>query len=188
MVGNRDDASTNTFELCRAACGDSTYMALQYGGECFCSNSYGNGAQYVQVAESECNINNYGACAGNAYNCGGTWRQAIYQINNFEHWELVAHHDVAGGWFSTGARSTYLENQNNPDAATFMNIGCPPRRRRRMVQHRREVHLPREPEQSRCGHLHEHWSPCPARLLEQRRISPQAGLHRRRGRGSIVQR
>jgi len=123
MVGTRDNAETNTFELCRAACGDSTYMALQFGGECFCSNSYGNGPQYVQVDEGECNINNYGACAGNAYNCGGTWRQAIYQINNFDHWELIAHQDVAGGYFSTGARATYLENQNDPTAATFMNIG-----------------------------------------------------------------
>jgi hypothetical protein len=124
MVGNRDNAATNTFAGCRAACGDSTYMALQYGGECFCSNSYGNGAQYAQVDESQCNINNYGGCSGNAYNCGGTWRQAIYQINNFDHWELVAHHEVGNTWFSSGARSTFLENQNNPDAATFMNIGA----------------------------------------------------------------
>jgi len=123
MVGTRDNAATNTFALCRAACGDSTYMSLQYGGECFCSNSYGNGAQYAQVDESECGAN-VEPCASNAYNCGGTWRQAIYQINNFDHWELVAHHDVAGGWFSTGARATYLENQNDPTAATFMNIGA----------------------------------------------------------------
>jgi hypothetical protein len=124
MVGNRDNAETNTFALCREACGDSTYMSLQFGGECFCSNSYGNGDQYAQVDEGECNINNYGACAGNAYNCGGTWRQAIYQINNFAHWELIAHHDVSGGFFSTGAKTTFLENQNDPTAATFMNIGA----------------------------------------------------------------
>merc|ERR1719181_186042 len=36
MVGTTGNAATNTFELCRAACGDSLYMALQYGGECFC--------------------------------------------------------------------------------------------------------------------------------------------------------
>jgi len=59
MVGTRDNAATNTFALCRAACGDSTYMSLQYGGECFCSNSYGNGAQYAQVDESECNVDEY---------------------------------------------------------------------------------------------------------------------------------
>jgi hypothetical protein len=75
------------------------------------------------VDESECNAN-VEPCASNAHNCGGTWRQAIYQINNFDHWELVAHHDVAGGWFSTGARATFLENQNDPTAATFMNIGA----------------------------------------------------------------
>jgi len=64
------------------------------------------------------------ACAGNAYNCGGTWRQAIYQINNFDHWDLIAHHDTSSGqWFASGARSTFLQNQNDPSAATFMNIG-----------------------------------------------------------------
>jgi len=124
MVGTRDNAATNTFALCRAACGDSTYMSLQYGGECFCSDSYANGAQYTQVAESECNAN-VEPCASNAYNCGGTWRQAIYQINNFEHWELIAaHHDVTQGWFSSAARTTFLENQNDPTANTFMNVGA----------------------------------------------------------------
>jgi len=78
--GNRDNSATNTFELCRAACGDSVYMALQYGGECFCSDTYGNGAQYVQVDESECNVR-VEPCSSTSYNCGGTWRQAIYRIN-----------------------------------------------------------------------------------------------------------
>jgi hypothetical protein len=81
MVGTRDNSATNTFELCRAACGDSVFMSLQYGGECFCSNSYGNGAQYVQVDESECNAL-VEPCRSSSYNCGGTWRQAIYQINH----------------------------------------------------------------------------------------------------------
>jgi len=81
MVGTRDNAATNTFELCRATCGDSLYMALQYGGECFCSNSYGNGDQYIQVDEVECNAL-VEPCRSSSYNCGGTWRQAIYQINH----------------------------------------------------------------------------------------------------------
>jgi hypothetical protein len=83
MVGSTGNAATNTFSLCREACGDHTYMALQYGGECFCSNSYGNGAQYVQVDEAECN-RNVEPCSSNSYNCGGTWRQAIYQINHMQ--------------------------------------------------------------------------------------------------------
>jgi hypothetical protein len=81
MVGTRDNAATNTFELCRAACADHTYMSLQYGGECFCSNSYGNGDQYVQVDESECNAIHVEPCHSSSYSCGGTWRQAVYQIN-----------------------------------------------------------------------------------------------------------
>jgi len=80
MVGATQNAATNTFELCRAACGDSRYMSLQYGGECFCADSYGNGDQYVQVDDSECN-RVVEPCSSNSHNCGGTWRQAIYEIN-----------------------------------------------------------------------------------------------------------
>jgi len=80
MRGNNVNANTNTFELCRAECGGTTYMALQYGGECFCANSYGNGAQYMQVDNSECGMTNE-PCKSNSYSCGGSWRQAIYQIN-----------------------------------------------------------------------------------------------------------
>jgi len=122
MVGNRDNAATNTFELCRAACGDSTYMSLQYGGECFCSNSYGNGPQYVEVDESECNAN-VQPCASTSYNCGGTWRQAIYQINHITTWEMIAHHEFGGGFFPNTVRSSFVHNANDPSAATFMNIG-----------------------------------------------------------------
>jgi hypothetical protein len=84
MIGGTNSAGTNTFALCRAACGDSTYMSLQYGGECFCSDSYGNGAQYVQVADAECGARNE-PCFSNSHNCGGTWRQAMYQINHKEY-------------------------------------------------------------------------------------------------------
>jgi hypothetical protein len=84
MVGTAGDANTNTFALCRERCGDHTYMSLQFGGECFCSNTYGTAAQYTQVDESECSGQNGNAiepCHSNSYNCGGTWRNAVYQIN-----------------------------------------------------------------------------------------------------------
>merc|ERR1719174_3166026 len=93
MIGGTNSAGTNTFALCRAACGDSVYMSLQYGGECFCSDSYGNGAQYVQVDESECNAV-VEPCRSTSYNCGGTWRQAIYQIN---HPPRYSYGDVGSG-------------------------------------------------------------------------------------------
>jgi hypothetical protein len=80
MVGTQSNAATNTYELCRAACGGHLYMGLQYGGECFCADSYGNGDQYVQVDNSECSMTNE-PCLSNSHSCGGTWRQAIYQIN-----------------------------------------------------------------------------------------------------------
>jgi hypothetical protein len=85
MVGTAGDATTNTFALCRARCADHLYMSLQFGGECFCSNSYSTAAQYSQVDESECSGQNGNAiepCHSNSYNCGGTWRNAVYQINH----------------------------------------------------------------------------------------------------------
>jgi len=83
-VGSHTNAATNTFELCRAACGDHLYMSLQWGGECFCADAYGTAAQYVQAPDSECNVERE-PCTPNSHNCGGTWRQAIYQINQ-QYW------------------------------------------------------------------------------------------------------
>lgn len=77
---DRRNAATNTFALCRAACGTKTYMSLQYGGECFCGNSYGTGEQYIQTDESECNMV-FEPCSSNSFLCGSSWRQAIYKIN-----------------------------------------------------------------------------------------------------------
>jgi hypothetical protein len=78
------NAETNTFELCRARCGDSLYISLQWGGECFCADSYGNGDQYHQVDDSECltqDVSHREPCAPNSYACGGNWANAVYQIN-----------------------------------------------------------------------------------------------------------
>jgi len=79
-VGANNNIATNTFDGCRTACGNHRYMSLQYGGECFCADSYGNGDQYVQVDDSECNRVSE-PCSSNSHNCGGSWRQAIYEIN-----------------------------------------------------------------------------------------------------------
>jgi hypothetical protein len=79
--GWRDNAATNTFELCRSTCGDHTYMSLQSGGECYCGDAYGTDpTRHRQVDDSECNSQNE-PCSSNSFNCGGVWRQAIYQIN-----------------------------------------------------------------------------------------------------------
>jgi hypothetical protein len=100
MVGVNANMNTNTFQLCRAACGEHTYMSLQFGGECFCANSYGNGDQYIQKPESECSGQNgqpLEPCASTSYNCGGTWRNAIYQINHpvVNEWTLVSQYGSA---------------------------------------------------------------------------------------------
>jgi len=96
MVGNTN-AATNTFQGCRAACGDHKYMSLQYGGECFCANSYGNGPQYTQEDDGNCNSIRE-PCFSSSFNCGGTWHQAIYQINPRE-CQHLPNQDVTAGTF-----------------------------------------------------------------------------------------
>lgn len=78
MLGTATNAATDSFDECARAC-DKTYIALQWGGECFCSDSYGNGEAYTQVDDAECNHERE-PCASTSFNCGGTWRQAVYQI------------------------------------------------------------------------------------------------------------
>jgi hypothetical protein len=108
MIGGTNSAGTNTFALCRASCGSSRYMSLQYGGECFCADSYGNGAQYVQVADSECGATNE-PCLSNSHNCGGTWRQAIYEINPSP-WTMVLQYGSSAYAPNAAASGTLNEN------------------------------------------------------------------------------
>jgi len=79
MRGTTGDSTTNTFDLCRVECAGYSFMSLQYGGECFCSNSYNTRPEYEQVDDAECN-RMIPPCSDHSYNCGGTWRQAIYRI------------------------------------------------------------------------------------------------------------
>jgi len=95
--GNRDlnvmRGSSFTFTSCREECGSNSFMSLQYGGECFCANSYGAQSSvdgpYRQVDDSECGVNGQqsspalghsSACRAGSHSCGGIWRQAIYRI------------------------------------------------------------------------------------------------------------
>jgi hypothetical protein len=60
-------------------------MALQnHGNDCFCGNSYGNGEEFVQVDDSECDCrptNPCLACTAESFSCGSAWRNAIYLVN-----------------------------------------------------------------------------------------------------------
>jgi len=69
-----------TFATCSAACQGYTFMSLQFGGECFCANTYGTASQYAQVEDSECSQIRQ-PCSGASHSCGGVWRQAVYQLS-----------------------------------------------------------------------------------------------------------
>jgi len=80
MVGSTGNAATNTYDGCHTACSGYAFMSLQYGGECFCSNEYPHGEMpYFQRPDSECN-RMIEPCSLHSFNCGGTWRNAIYRI------------------------------------------------------------------------------------------------------------
>jgi hypothetical protein len=73
-----------TFATCKQACeddedGPTVYMSLQYGGECFCQNTYSTASQYSQVSDSECSMVRE-PCSSASHSCGGTWRNAVYQL------------------------------------------------------------------------------------------------------------
>ena len=71
---NRDNDNSNSFVKCQVACGDSAYLSLQYGGECFCSSTF---PDYEQKPDSECAMD-HNDCRGNSFNCGDAWRNAVY--------------------------------------------------------------------------------------------------------------
>lgn len=65
-----------TAETCGQACQEYNYFAYQNGANpngsaCFCGNDYATQAQYVQVSDSECEVDGEMR--------GGIWRNAIYR-------------------------------------------------------------------------------------------------------------
>jgi len=89
--------ATYTFASCSLRCAGYAFLSLQYGGECFCANEYSTAAQYVQVADSLCNMVRE-PCTSSSHNCGGTWHQAIYQIGS------VGEHQCDGMYEAEDAR------------------------------------------------------------------------------------
>jgi len=68
--------SAQTVEKCLATClaQKFLYAGVEFGVQCFCSNSIGSGA--VKAAETDCSM----SCAGNkGEKCGGGWRINVYQ-------------------------------------------------------------------------------------------------------------
>ena len=57
MIRSSDRRSNHTQQSCKAACPNNKYFALQYGGECFCSNDYNKMTQYGKHL-SGCNPKN----------------------------------------------------------------------------------------------------------------------------------
>ncbi len=69
-------ASAADNAACRALCGKQgfLYAGMQWGGQCFCGNSYG---KYGQLPESRCNL----GCPGNPNEkCGGWWASSVYRV------------------------------------------------------------------------------------------------------------
>ncbi|KAH6706246.1 WSC domain-containing protein [Leptodontidium sp. MPI-SDFR-AT-0119] len=70
-------AGSMTVEACNSVCQDSKYTiaGVEYGGECYCDNSYQNGGGPAPDGNSGCNM----PCNGNANEtCGGSNRLNVY--------------------------------------------------------------------------------------------------------------
>ncbi|WRT68981.1 uncharacterized protein IL334_005963 [Kwoniella shivajii] len=69
LTGASKTASNMTVEICTSFCsaGGFTYAGLEYGSECYCGNSFSNGAS-TSSRSSQCNM----ACGGSSSEtCGG---------------------------------------------------------------------------------------------------------------------
>src|SRR5450631_362444 len=67
-----------TQRRCINFCGENgfSYAGAQYGGQCFCGNSYG---RYGKLAENNCNV----PCNGDSgRHCGGTWANSMFKISD----------------------------------------------------------------------------------------------------------
>jgi len=65
--------STMTVQSCEAFCNGYTYFGVEYGQECYCGNSFGNGS--VPAPNTDCNM----VCAGNGGEyCGAGNRLLVY--------------------------------------------------------------------------------------------------------------
>ena len=96
----------NTYPLCHAHCASlgKAFMSLQYGGECFCADSYGaqsGSTVFPQIADSECSMTTAACHTGNSRSCGGTWAQAIYSVASVPaNYAMVHDGHCASGWIS----------------------------------------------------------------------------------------
>jgi hypothetical protein len=60
------------------------YFGLQYGGECWVTNTYANAVQYNQCPASTGAITDCNCampCPGGELNCGGSYSNAVYSLN-----------------------------------------------------------------------------------------------------------
>ena len=60
---------------CQDKCDGFIFFAVQFGGECFCGNSYASSSYYRQVSDSECSDMN----GGRSQYWGGNFRNAVYR-------------------------------------------------------------------------------------------------------------
>ena len=70
--GDSTPISTWTHDAltCNEECKKFTYFSLQYGGQCFCGDSYSTASKYQKRPDSEC---------GDADGKGGVFRNKIYK-------------------------------------------------------------------------------------------------------------
>ena len=74
LSDNATDTSKTTIESCAAFCSGYTYMATEYGSECYCGNQINTGAALVT---SGCSMP---CAAANTEICGGPSRLSMYKV------------------------------------------------------------------------------------------------------------
>jgi len=107
-----------TVKFCRDYCqkGGFTFMSVQNGDNCFCdSDVIGN---YGKVSENQCNV----PCTGNkTENCGGLWRNSIYDLKKNKYLGCY----VDGSSAKVISEQTVFLKDNTPEVCFYycINLG-----------------------------------------------------------------
>ncbi|KAH8801520.1 WSC domain-containing protein [Xylogone sp. PMI_703] len=85
--------AAGTVKGCVDACTSYAYAGVEYGGECWCGNSFGSGAAPTSI--SECNM----VCKGNSSEyCGAGSRLNVYEIDDRSSVSIPGIKDVVAGY------------------------------------------------------------------------------------------
>ena len=150
MGGNDADNSIvgDPRTVCANLCAGFRYFALQFYNQCYCDNANAMGLGSAPEAECDTPCNGHDGSDGTpAIMCGGTWRNAIYEMET-QNWERAGYDDTmwesaksigpngVSPWYARPGISDEAEWIWTPDENAHDHVFC------RFTQSNTEINCP----------------------------------------------